>query len=241
MRKSIVPWLSVIALVWGCATLAPGLVMAADMRVKAPLLKAPAALPSWTGFYIGATGGYGWGDSRQYDQLGDTSAGYNITGAVGGGEAGYNWQMNQIVLGLEVDISAAHIFGGGNSTTNYSCLVAGGCETNVSWFATQRARAGFLVSNSLLAYVTGGAAEARVENLIVGGTCSGCVVTTQTRTGWTAGGGLEYQFAPHVTLKAEYLYVDIAQYQWTTFLGGTDPGLSFARFGVARGGLNYRF
>jgi len=222
------------------------------LLIVAPLSTANAAdAPgsTWTGVYFGGTVGYGWGKSQQYDPLGNATAPYSMQGVVGGPELGFNWQYNRLVLGLEADFSWSGINGGGITTPTWGCGGVIGaptpaCTTAVQWFATQRGRAGYLVTDSLLAYGTGGGAEASVENSIPGcpapGFC-GFITTAKTRTGWTAGGGLEYRFTQWMSLKAEYLHVNIGQYQWTTFLAGTDPGLSYAHFDVVRVGLNYKF
>src|SRR5581483_7535178 len=83
---------------------------AADMAVKAPL-KAPAPTWSWTGFYLGLEGGGGWARTRQADTVGVTSGNYNQSGGLIGGTIGYNWQLNNIVFGLEADMSWAGIDG----------------------------------------------------------------------------------------------------------------------------------
>lgn len=221
--------------------------LAADMALKAPP-PPPAPVYNWTGFYIGGTLGYGWGTSRQYDPLGDSTGQYSINGPVGGAEVGYNWQYQKVVLGLEADFSAANINGAGLTTPTWGCTGAigtppAGCSTTVDWFATQRGRVGYLVTDSLLAYGTAGIAEARVADAITSicALCTAPPTGTVTHSGWTAGGGLEYRFNQNVSAKIEYLHVDIGQYQWFTFLGGTDPGYSYARFDVVRGGLNWHF
>jgi outer membrane immunogenic protein len=106
------------------AALPASAAMAADMRVKAPVLKAPppVAVFSWTGFYVGANIGYSWGRSRNdwnaaapfFDgstvcgPAGDAlcisgSDSNKLRGAIGGLQAGYNWQAGNYVVGLETD------------------------------------------------------------------------------------------------------------------------------------------
>src|SRR5262245_49896422 len=90
---------------------------AADLPVKAPVMREAVAPPlSWAGFYIGGHAGYGWGRSTIHD-LDDfclgagtcptPSVGYRFKGALGGVQAGYNWQGGNVVIGAEVDISLA--------------------------------------------------------------------------------------------------------------------------------------
>src|SRR3954466_5694264 len=99
---------------------------AADMPAKAAAI-APVAAPSWTGFYLGISGGYGWGRSEQTDisVFGPfTSGQYSIDGVVLGATAGYNWQTGPLVLGVETDLSFASIRGStvGTSVTAGPCI-----------------------------------------------------------------------------------------------------------------------
>src|SRR5688572_14779607 len=90
-----------------------GASMAADLAPR-PVGKAPfypaAPLFTWTGFYIGGNGGYGWG-SGSGTVVFTTVAPIGATGPVtgsgdgffGGVQAGYNWQFGSFVLGAETD------------------------------------------------------------------------------------------------------------------------------------------
>ncbi len=84
------------------ALVSPQCAGAADLSV-APLYKAPppvtAPAYNWTGFYVGANGGGGWGHSWWQD----VSTGVNLSGGQVGGTAGYNWQAGRVVLGVEGD------------------------------------------------------------------------------------------------------------------------------------------
>ena len=75
---------------------------AADMRMP---MKAPApvaAVFSWTGFYVGINGGWGWGRSRwDLQPLGLNEGSARVDGGTVGGQIGYNWQMGSWVFGLE--------------------------------------------------------------------------------------------------------------------------------------------
>ena len=107
---------------------------AADAPIKGPYYKA-APVFSWTGFYIGAHVGYGWGDAF------DGAAFVDIDGAFGGAQLGYNWQFNRNwVFGIETDISASDIGVGG---------------FNVDWFGSTRVRLGYAMDRTLF-YATAG-------------------------------------------------------------------------------------
>ena len=215
---------------------------AADMPAKAPVYKVPAAVApyNWTGIYVGLQGGYGWGRSEQYDgpAFGSATTGqYNMNGWVGGGTIGANWQTGMWVLGVEGDLSASSIKGGGNTTPSWGCAVADGCTTEVKWFGTARVRVGAAFDRSLV-YITGGGAFGSVRVAIAATTPS--IEGTVNRTGWSAGAGYEYAFSPNWSGKLEYLHVDLGRdFTWWQF--GAIPGLSRASFDVARVGINYKF
>lgn len=228
------------------------LVHAADLPVKAPPVP---AIYSWSGFYIGGSAGYGWRDNRsttfaQADPLvtavtcGGTLGGTcappassSLSGGVFGIQAGYNWQFNsRWLLGVETDINFTSISGSATSAPYRIALVTAqnNVEQNIDWFGTVRARLGFLATDRLLVYGTGGFAYAQVregstltaltEQGAFGlGSAFGCQAVTnsaptcfvgsssRTATGWTAGGGLEYALWDNFTLKAEYLYVNLGR------------------------------
>jgi outer membrane immunogenic protein len=106
--------------------------------------------------------------------------------------------------------------------------------------ATARARLGYLVLPSLLAYGTGGLAWGHSE---MSGTASeGSTSVTQTADansfGWAAGAGLEYKLFEHVLLRAEYLHYDFAK---ATYSFGSTSVNASTSIDVARGGISYKF
>jgi outer membrane immunogenic protein len=235
MRRLQCALLAVVAAI-GFASIAS----AADMPAKAPVYRAaPVAMYNWTGFYLGVQGGYAWGSSVQFFSAagGGTTDRYNINGGVFGGTLGYNWQIQQWVLGIEGDFSGSHISGSTITTPTYGCGT--GCSTNVKSFGTLRARLGYAWDNVLL-YGTGGWAYGNIESNINGGTA------TNGRSGWTAGAGAEYGFNRNWSAKLEWIYVKFDSYQWTnaTNANFACTGLNCstdAKFSVIRAGLNYRF
>jgi outer membrane immunogenic protein len=102
----------------GIASLLTTSALAADlaphMYTKAP---APVvAVYDWTGFYIGGNVGYSWGRSSTTQSFTDSVTGtllaayptkFNLDGVIGGGQAGYNWQRDKWVFGLEADIQGS--------------------------------------------------------------------------------------------------------------------------------------
>ena len=175
-----------------------------------------------------------------------------------GGQIGYNYQSGYMVAGVESDLSYADLrkadsatgawYIGGTLTTQIA--------TKLDWFGTVRARLGVLPAGNFLLNATGGLAYGNVETATTGSNlpamyCVGAFVycaagsTAGVSAGWTAGGGLEYAFAHHWTVKAKYLYLDLGN-RSVTFPDLDNPGglltatTSFKAH-IARGGLNYRF
>jgi outer membrane immunogenic protein len=181
------------------AVLASGSAAAADLSPRyAPIVRsAPvyAAVYNWTGFYLGINGGGGWGRS-QWDGLDR----FDVSGGVIGGTIGYNWQINQLVIGAEGDLDWSGVRG---STTAVCPL---GCTTRNNWLATVRGRVGYAFDR-FLPYITGGLAVGDINASLMGFP-GGSV----SHAGWTLGGGLEVGIVSNVSLKAEYLFVDLSDF-----------------------------
>jgi outer membrane immunogenic protein len=191
MKKLLAGSVAIIALTAGLPAIA------ADLPVKAPAYKAAAAPAAynWGGCYLGAHVGYGWGNIDSIDSDADT---LKPSGVFGGGQIGCNWQaLPNWVLGLEADFSAAHLHD----------RVFGYKDTDLSYFGTVRGRAGFTQANWLF-YGTGGYAYGRNKMSV----CStpSCEVS-KSHTGWAAGGGVEWAFAPNWSAKIEYLHIDLGK------------------------------
>jgi outer membrane immunogenic protein len=217
--------------------------LAADMAVKAP--PAPVApMYSWAGFYIGVEAGGGWAKSQQTDTFGVTSGSYNQGGALAGGTIGFNWQMGNIVAGLEADMSWAGIDG----SVNVATCTAGGtttCFTDMRWLNTDRARLGVLVGaqNQFLLYVTGGAAGADIRTGQV--SCAavpvGAIAVCGTKTEWAGvgGAGVEAMIAPHWSAKVEYLYTNFGTHTFYTVFIPVNARES--NVNIVRAGFNWHF
>ena len=207
----------------------PGL--AADMPLKAP---PPVPIFSWTGCYVGANGGYGWGhnhstlapsaDPTSQAGLGPPFAAgavpsyfvYNNSGGVAGGQVGCNQQYGSVVMGIETDLDWAGLKG--SQTIN---LPNGGAfvptfnsaGSELKWLGTIRARIGYTPADHWLVYGTGGLAYGGVNyNASVAGPASNDFFNlgaTRTEVGWTVGAGVEWAFNNEWSFKAEYLYVDL--------------------------------
>lgn len=220
MRKYLLATLSVAALSFASQTS-----FAADAAVE------PLAY-DWSGFYVGVTAGYGWGDMEMFDDTVFSSGEQDLEGFVAGGTLGYNYQMGSFLVGLEGDISYSDIDGTWGDQTNWNC--ADVCSGELDWFGTARLRIG-LPMDSFLPYVTGG--------LAVGGLQSDMDVDTdfsldETEIGWTIGGGIEAAVSESLTLKAEVLYMDFGN---TEDDGSADDFNIDSEFVIGRVGLNFQF
>ena len=193
---------------------APVAAQAADLG-PSPSYKAPAyvapSYATWSGFYVGINGGYGFGKA----DVGAVSL--DPKGFLIGGTIGYNLQTGVWVWGLEADAAFTTIKDD-----------AGGTELKVPWFATARGRIGYAGWGSFMPYITGGAAIASIK------LDTGAADDTKTKVGWTAGLGVEYALFSAWSVKLEYLYADLGK---TTILGTTVDYNTH----IVRAGLNYRF
>jgi outer membrane immunogenic protein len=188
---------------------------------------------SWTGFYVGINGGYGFGKSNWTAAGAGISTGdFNVKGPLVGGTVGYNLQTGAWVWGVEGDFDASWIKG---STTT---LCGGaGCETKNTWFATGRGRIGYSW-DTFLPYLTGGAAFGNIK----AGQTGSATNASATKVGWTAGAGIEYAFLKNEwSAKLEYLYADLGKLSCDAVsCGGVVTDVSF-KTSIVRLGINYRF
>ncbi|MBX9759954.1 MAG: porin family protein [Beijerinckiaceae bacterium] len=189
---------------------------------------------SWTGFYVGMNAGYGWGS---LGGAGNTTFG-KPSGFVFGGTAGYNYQINQFVLGVEGDINWTNVDSTGRTLVGALPARTVFNTADVSWMGTLRARAGYSVDRALL-YVTAGYAGASLDQkyndatLAIGGSDS------SWRNGWAAGAGIEYAFTRNISAKTEYLYTSFSSqnlFNGTPYVAQSELSMSLVRAGV-----NYRF
>ena len=199
---------------------------------------------NWTGPYVGLHVGYGWGSGDSsftpLPSSGPLRFGLNpgsispdASGVLGGLQAGYNYQVQNFVFGIEADFSGSGISGtrsaGFVDEFGFGGVLAS--HQTIEWFGTVRPRVGYVVTPPLLLYATGGLAYGNVDYAGIvaydGGNAYSSYVE-KTKVGWTVGGGAEYAIAKHWTVKAEYLYMDLGSTSATSNVqnvGGTKlPG-----------------
>jgi outer membrane immunogenic protein len=270
MRKLLVATAALAALIGTPA-------LAADMA--APVYKAPppvAAPCVWCGWYIGLNAGWVGSTGNNFSNTGtDTGVGgvgfalaagvipgtvsTSLSGFIGGGQVGYNWQTGIWLVGLEGDFD-------GVSAKKTTTLVIPGSVVfapistiytrQLDWLSTIRGRVGVVASPDVLLYVTGGVAigEVKTGNAFICAFCAPPASTesttantnTSTRAGGTVGGGIEWMIAPHWSIKAEYLYANLGRTNSTityVYAPFTSTLTSSVRnsYNIARAGVNWHF
>ncbi|WP_375458220.1 outer membrane protein [uncultured Enterovirga sp.] len=235
--------------------------MAADLpsRRMAPAPYVAVPVFTWTGFYLGVNAGYGFSDNNNNGTIGlpagsvvnsagtagtltiDNGNGNNRDGFTGGGQIGYNYQMGNIVFGIEADAQYKDFGGNRANTGNYTFVGTPGLafaapaatlsfrDRSSDYFGTVRGRLGYAFDR-LLVYGTGGFAY------------------EENRNGYAAGGGIEYAFTPSLTGKIEGLYVSMDQdrrvnpvYSGVAANIVTLNDTRQSDFTVVRAGINYKF
>jgi outer membrane immunogenic protein len=230
MNKLLVTFVAAIAFAAGSAG-------AADMPVKAPLYKAPP-VAAWGGCHAGIEGGGNFGEASVFDLVTDKfiTNRFELHGGLIGGTFGCDWQYNaRWVIGIEDDISWT------SKTGTALNLSPASTSNTVSerWIDTLRGRIGFVVDHALL-YATGGAAFTDSALSVCGK--AGCFSQTLGRTGWAAGLGAEWTFAPLWTAKVEYVHAGFGESDYTDM---PSPPVDGRRIllsdDIFRAGINYRF
>jgi outer membrane immunogenic protein len=166
-----------------------------------------APITNWTGFYLGAHLGGGWGESGPVD----------TSGLVGGFHGGYNYQVEKFVFGGEADFSFANI-------SNESFTE----EAKHDWLGSIRGRAGYSFGN-IMAYGTLGFAFADASYRSLFG------VTSDTVNGWVIGAGAEMMVMPNVTIRAEYLRYELGSSLYPSNIGlvSIDSSVNVIRAGAS--------
>lgn len=242
-------------------------VLASTMVVSAP---AEAQNVNWSGFYVGANAGHGWADLagtdgflqtdgtvfgitpgavQQYPAEDSTSS---FGGWLGGVQAGYQLQWGQWVAGLEADFQWTDIGEKGQSLGSDQGPTYN-TSAKIDTFGTVRLRGGWAMGNVLF-YATGGLAYGQGKGAVSvkpgaptmpvpGGPYAGSDI--QVTVGWTVGGGVEFALTEAISLKVEYLHVDLGDATYRFDLAGS--GGSFIEqkqaldMDLVRVGLNVRF
>ena len=248
--------------------------------------QSPAPVYNWTGWYVGGNAGYGWGNSDVASNFTCSSPILDCayasvanrtlfsgagTGTIshnryhGGIQGGFNYQVRDVVMGVEVDYSAINLrrtrtvaapIPTGEGGNNFSLTTGFGSK----WIFTARGRLGWTILPTILLYGTGGVAVTDLSvstafeddaSSIPGVTANtvGSSSAIQRKIGWTVGAGAEWVLLGNWTLKAEYLFFDFGSVATAAPVINTslvfDPNVLTTRANlnarIARLGLNFRF
>ena len=208
-----------------------------DLRSRYGSIKDPPSAyrsPLWQGLYIGASGGYAWGDDNGGDievfeedkkgkphkfgkkgkkgkfEPGPHEYDLGLEGGFAGVQVGFNRRAGNFVFGLEADVQT-NVDGG--STTSFSKSTYS-VSQDVEWFGTLRGRVGY-ARDHLLIYATAGLAFGEVSysgHLNTGSCCAGAsadLKSSKFETGYVVGAGLERALGANWSLKFEYQYIDL--------------------------------
>jgi opacity protein-like surface antigen/outer membrane protease len=187
----------------------------------------------WTGFYIGAHAGTAWGTTNFSDPFGSSIFGDKVStpGFLAGGQIGYNWQNDDLVYGLEADISALDSDGTNTCLASSDLFVSANCRARPNMMGDLTARVGWAYGhyNHSLLYFKGGAAFVHNQIDIATNATPGfglAPLTTSssfTKVGWTIGAGVEHAIAPAWSVKLEYDYADFGRQNVATPQGLVQP------------------
>jgi len=207
-----------------------------------PAYAPPPPAYTWSGCYVGASAGTSSGSSQHF-RTSDGAAiteSFDLSGFIGGGQLGCNWQWGAWVFGIEGDGSAVNKSGQGIELARTTWI----SETQERWFVTARGRLGLTnfwwFGDRTLVYVTGGGAWAKIDASewnTVNPILTGRQEST-TRSGWTAGGGIEYALGYGWSVKSEFLYADFGTYNTSSLDRSRQVKVQDY---IWRAGMNYKF
>jgi outer membrane immunogenic protein len=234
MKKLLIAGIAVAVFGWSPA-------FAADMAVKAP--PAPVAPAwSWTGFYVGGDIGYGWGRSTGVlnDGVFNTAPvpySADPRGVIGGGFAGYNYQIGQLVVGVEADWQDASLSGSGDGTfTGITYQM----NTRVSSYGSVRGRLGF-AQDRWLVFAAGGWASGEAQTSYSTAGFAPFYTNKFDGSGATAGAGVEYAVTNNWLARIEYRYTDLGTHAFEYAPCGCGENGNRITINDLRLGLAYKF
>jgi outer membrane immunogenic protein len=222
---------------------------AADLAVKARPMVSAAPVYSWTGCYVGAQVGWGWGRNN-HTQTGSFSSALpqsrsgrvDTSGGLFGGQVGCNYQFSSNwVAGIQVDGAGTDFNGKANDPLD----IFDSISLKTDWLASVTGRVGYTIYNNQgMLYVKGGGAWVHnTWDLTIADRSYGPAIVTETKTGWTVGAGMEWKFTQDWSGFAEYNYYSFGG----SNLIGTAPGDTHTftsnsqTISTVKIGVNYNF
>jgi outer membrane immunogenic protein len=219
---------------------------AADIVPRGYPAPAPAPVYAppirWTGCYVGGNVGGAW-SSVDLSGVSGVDVSATNSGFAGGGQIGCDYQWNAFwVVGIRNMLDATSL----SNRTNISTVpFTGAVDSRTRWFDTLTARVGYLVQpTNVLLYAQGGAAWTNTNITFLDGSGAQLGETSNDRTGWIVGAGVEWMFAPQWSVFAEYNFMGFGTQSATfTGCGGTCVVNANAKADVQNvlAGVNYKF
>jgi outer membrane immunogenic protein len=225
---------------------------AADLPRRMPVKAPPPAVAafSWTGCYIGAHAGYGWGQKKwSFPETGFEFTSHDVDGPLVGGQIGCNLQQGQWVFGIEGQASWADIDGSSSiafgTIGDFPLDASFHSKTDIVGTIAGRLGLAFGATGQTMVYAKGGLAFAHDKHSMVGtfGPISIEVPSEKyMRWGWMVGGGLEHAFNNNWSIKGEYNYMHLGSenVSFCTVAACGDFRIK-QHLHVVKFGINYRF
>ena len=204
---------------------------------------------NWTGLYLGANVGGGWAGANIADTLTGTSFDTSTQAAfIGGGQIGYNYQLNRnVVLGVEWFMDGVAGNNGNNSVNVASIPTSNGnllqATAQADWVTTLTGRIGFTspAFDHWLFYAKGGGGWVQSQSTLTDVATGTSASITKTNGGWVAGVGIEWAFLRNWTLKVEYQYLGLNPFTVSSGLVTDTFNINNANVQTATIGVNYLF
>ena len=219
---------------------------AADLPRRAPApayVPPPAPVYVWTGCYIGANVGGAWSRIEVEDTTG-LSIDRTNSGFAGGGQIGCDYQWGAWVFGIRDMFDGTSL----SKTRSFPDPFFNGglltIDSHTRWFDTLTGRVGYLFTPNFLFYGQGGAAWAQRDVTFFDGFGTQVGEISKNKTGWTAGTGVEWMFAPHWSVFLEYNFMGFGTFSnAVTACGPNNCGTFSGKANIQDllVGVNYRF
>lgn len=249
-------------------------ILVGSIMLAGLMIEGSAFAANWSGFYVGANAGAGINDSSyklsptgcfangtcggvvSNNPLRTDTGNLSTVDFIGGGQIGLNYQFYPMfVAGLQADIDYSDMNENDSVNRGLAPPLSGrfihNVKENLNWFGTVRGRLGMEVCPNWLIYGTGGYAYGHVSSssnaLFTLGGDAYAGSANKTRSGWTAGAGVEYAFCNVWSAGLEYLYVDLGSFGYNNTRNALAPLTASyhtnltARDNIVRFSLNYKF
>ena len=237
-----------VAVFASAALMISGIAHAADLGRPPPApppqpVFVPPPVYNWTGFYIGGNAGVAWTQGDLSDSFGNSFSNSQNAVFTGGGQIGANYQINWLVVGVEADFDWL-----ANNNNSSNAIAGVQVSANDRWITTLAGRVG-VAANNWLFYAKGGGGWVGVNNFTLTNVPTGGSISfsnSNSNSGWLAGAGIEWGFAPNWTARIEYDFLGLNNKNFTVpagspFLNGDVISINNRDIQTLTVGVNYLF